>query len=244
MEKPNYYAILPANIRYDNNLKANEKLIYAEITALSNKNGYCYATNNYFAKLYDVHKITVSNWIKNLKEKGYVKVVEIHKKDSKEIQERRIYISQSLIPISEKTNTPLNEKTNTPISENTKDNNTSINTTSKNIYIDDFFNKSWDKYPNKKGKGKISKSKKEEVYKLGDEFLRCIDRYVEEVEEKRKSFPELKYQYGSTFYNSGYVDYLDVNYKDTVEKEGPLGVKPANPNNLGKREEEWDLDDW
>ena len=59
-EKPSYYAIIPANVRYDKNLKANEKLMYGEITALSKKNGICYASNNYFAKLYDVTPQAIS----------------------------------------------------------------------------------------------------------------------------------------------------------------------------------------
>ena len=37
-EQPNYYAIIPATIRYDNNLKPAEKLLYGEITALANRN--------------------------------------------------------------------------------------------------------------------------------------------------------------------------------------------------------------
>ena len=48
----NYYAIIPANVRYDTNLKPNEKLLYGEITALSNQKGFCYAQNQYFAKLF------------------------------------------------------------------------------------------------------------------------------------------------------------------------------------------------
>ncbi len=53
-EDPNYWAILPANVRYDKELAANEKILYAEITALSNKYGFCFAKNKYFAELYGV----------------------------------------------------------------------------------------------------------------------------------------------------------------------------------------------
>ena len=36
-EQPNYYAIIPATVRYDTNLKYAKKLLYGEITALANK---------------------------------------------------------------------------------------------------------------------------------------------------------------------------------------------------------------
>ena len=49
--KSNYYAIIPAVVRYDNKLTDKAKLLYGEITCLSNKEGYCFATNNYFANL-------------------------------------------------------------------------------------------------------------------------------------------------------------------------------------------------
>ena len=74
MEKPNYFAIMPASVRYDKNLKPMEKLIYSEITVLTNFKGYCYATNSYFAKLYGVHKNSISIWINNLIKCGYLKV--------------------------------------------------------------------------------------------------------------------------------------------------------------------------
>ena len=117
-EKPNYYAILPANVRYDDKLKPSEKLLFAEITALSNKHGFCWSTNNYFAELYDVTKVTVSTWISNLVNNGYLQREVIYKKDTKEVLKRK------LIPIKENINTPIKEKI--------KGNTTRFNTTRNN----------------------------------------------------------------------------------------------------------------
>lgn len=77
--------------------------------------------------------------------------------------------------------------------------------------IDVFFNTIWKAYPKKKGKGQVSKTKKAKLYKIGlDEIMRCIDRYKKEIEINNTS--EQYVMYGSTFFNGGYVDYLDENY--------------------------------
>lgn len=135
MEQPSYYSILTANVRYDKELKANEKLLFSEITALSNRNGYCHATNKYFAQLYDKNSSTISDWINHLKQRGYLKVVMI--KDGKQIKERRLFPISN--PIRENPNTPsektvegYSEKAEYPIHKNPKENITSINNTSKN----------------------------------------------------------------------------------------------------------------
>lgn len=137
-EQPNYYAILPSSVRYDNRLKPNEKLLYSEITALSNKTGMCYATNKYFADLYDVENETISRWIKHLKELQYIDIEIIYKNDTKEIDKRVIKING--IPIDQNINTyiPNNQKgycenSQEGIDEKGKENNTSINNTSMNI---------------------------------------------------------------------------------------------------------------
>lgn len=88
-EQPNYYSILTANVRYDNNLKANEKLLFSEITALSNKYGYCTASNKYFSNLFQADERSIRRWISNLKQHGYIKMNLITK--DKEIIARRIY---------------------------------------------------------------------------------------------------------------------------------------------------------
>ena len=74
MEKPGFYAILPSPVRYDRRLSASEKVFFAEITALSDQCGYCYAGNGYFSKLYDTSDRTVQRWVKRLQELGYVAV--------------------------------------------------------------------------------------------------------------------------------------------------------------------------
>ena len=89
-EKPNYYAIIPASVRYDKELRANEKLLYGEITALSNKYGECWASNSYFAKLYNVVPSAIPKWIKDLQDKGYIDVEYIKK--GKEIKSRTIKV--------------------------------------------------------------------------------------------------------------------------------------------------------
>ena len=138
IEKPSYFAIIPANVRYDKELKANAKLLYGEISCLCNSNGQCWATNNYFAELYGVSKETVSRWISQLAKKNYIKVV-ITYQESGEIDKRYISILSTL-PIDEKINTSLqknqegiDEKINRGIDKKVKGNNTSnINNTSNN----------------------------------------------------------------------------------------------------------------
>ena len=73
--KSNYYAIIPATVRYDKGLTDKAKLLYGEITCLCNKEGYCYATNNYFANLYNCTSRAIQFTISKLQEKGYIRVI-------------------------------------------------------------------------------------------------------------------------------------------------------------------------
>ena len=117
-----YYAIIPANVRYDKTLPPNAKLLYGEITALCNEKGYCWASNDYFSKLYEVTKASVSSWISKLVKGKYITVEMEYKKGSKEILHRYIRLFEY----------PIQEKLNTPIQEKLIDNNTNINNTINN----------------------------------------------------------------------------------------------------------------
>jgi DNA-binding transcriptional ArsR family regulator len=128
-----YYAIIPANVRYDKELPANAKLLYGEITALCNEKGYCWAGNEYFAKLYKVSKTSVSKWISKLIEQGYITSEIIYREGSKEILHRYLRIVND--PIEEKlkrSTTKLKE----PLEEKLKENNTTNNTLNNTKNID------------------------------------------------------------------------------------------------------------
>lgn len=91
-QNPNYYAILTAEVRYDKRLSSSAKLLYAEITALTNMNGKCFATNMYFAELYGVSKNSVQKWLTQLEEYGYIERLIQYKPGTKEIEKRLIRV--------------------------------------------------------------------------------------------------------------------------------------------------------
>lgn len=125
-EQPNYYAIIPAEVRYNENLAPNEKLLYGEITALCNKTGQCFATNNYFAELYNVEIETISRWIKHLINNGFItSYVDKENGNVRYIQLNQYLLTNLSIPIDKKINSPIDKKIN---NNNTSSNNTNNNT--------------------------------------------------------------------------------------------------------------------
>ncbi len=88
--KVNYYSVVPAEIKYNNELTERAKLIYGEISSLSNKIGYCFATNSYFAKLYKCTNRTIQNAISKLQEHGFIKVVIENR------NQRKIYLTTNI----------------------------------------------------------------------------------------------------------------------------------------------------
>lgn len=96
-----YYAIIPANIRYDNDIPSNAKLLYSEITALCNAKGYCWADNKYFAELYNVSDRTIYRWISQLIKKGYIFAEYKYKSGTKEIEKRYIKLTGNIDAVYE-----------------------------------------------------------------------------------------------------------------------------------------------
>jgi len=245
MEKPSFFSILTADVRYDPRLKkyADCKVLYSEITSLSNKNGYCHASNRYFAELYERPIPTISRWINILKECGYIKVVMI--KEGKQIKERHIYPLST--PINARVNTPthkrkegINTAVKTPINTDVKENNTSLNNTSINTnsashsnaqcvsQLEEEFEEVWSKYPNKKGKKQAFNHykawRKASVKHTNEYLLERLKVYMTDLQQNSWKHP----MNGSTWFNGRFDDELEVD-----------NPKPAN-----KYEQEGYYDDY
>ncbi len=96
--------------------------------------------------------------------------------------------------------------------------------------ISDFFEDVWKLYPIKKGKGSVSDTQKKKLYSIGlEEMTRAIERYSQDNKDTDKRY----WKHGSTFFNSGYIDYLDKNYED----------KPCEEEQKGE-ESEYDYDNF
>ncbi|WP_019236201.1 helix-turn-helix domain-containing protein [Staphylococcus warneri] len=218
-EQPSYYSIITANVRYDNRLTDSEKILFAEITSLSNKYGYCTASNNYFSKLYEVTKRTISARINNLKKQGYLKIEFDYK--GNEVKQRRMYpMTQTSIPIEENFHRGIEENFSPPIERNFQENNTSNNTTrlnntSNNNSATDVtrerFEQWWKLYDKKKDK-KLTFSK----------FKSCLKKHsfeqiMQGTREYLKTIKDKQYQkYPKTFLtNESYMN----DYSEEIQEE-------------------------
>ena len=220
-------------------LPLEAKGLYAYLASLSDVNDECYPTVDLIRHELGISKDRYYKYMRMLVAAGVVKKVQIKTEDCK--FGRNVYKLTHEVYFSEK---PYTEKSDTessttkiPTAESKDTNNKSINNKSINnknnkqcasdnalkvskAAINDFFESIWKLYPNKKDKGQVSDSKKKALYDIGyDELSRAIERYKAGL--ARDEWRKL--QYGSTFFNSGYIDYLDANYTEPEQTEPEEG---------------------
>ena len=172
MNKPNYYAVITADVRYDKTLIPNAKLLFAEITALCNMNGKCHASTKYFADLYNVSKVSIQKWLKQLEEKNYIKRKVVYKPNSKEIDVRYI----TIIDHSTK------QKLTTSNKDKLTDNITKLNNNITYNNIDD-------------RKLKFE----EQVFQITDVAKDVLEDFVDYWTETNKSNTKMKFEMQKTF---------------------------------------------
>ena len=211
-EKPNYYAVLTSEVRYDNRLSDSEKLLYAEITSLSHKTGECWASNDYFANLYDVSISTIQRRISKLKKLGYIDVKFQYKKGSKEIEKRIVKIATTY---GQNCYGGHSKSAMGGHSKNDLDNNTSIeyyknNNISPIVPLEKWFEEFWSCYPKKVGKSVAKKSYEKKVTseQIHNQILKDL--------EKRKHYEQWKKNNGQFILNpSTYLN--QERWKDEYE---------------------------
>ena len=89
--KPSYWAVLPASVRYDPELPPNAKLLYAELSALADAAGYCFASNEYFAGNFELNVKSIQRLLKALADRGYITVDVVRDAETHAVLERKIF---------------------------------------------------------------------------------------------------------------------------------------------------------
>lgn len=170
--------------------------------------------------------------LKKLKDTGYISTKSTNKYTIYTVNEYQTYIDYGQVA---ETTTAVENGTKMEQTEETCEKSKETCEKSNKKAINECFEKLWKQYPNKRGKGQVSDAKKKVLYQIGEEHIqRALKRYIDGLE---KDASWRKPQNGSTFFNSGYVDYLDENYEKQPEP------KPQrNPASVLECERDYDFD--
>jgi hypothetical protein len=125
----NGYSICFNEWAMDKSIKSELGLLLI-ISGLTAEKGYCYASNEYFAKLFKIDECTVSRRIAKLDKKGYVKLN--YDKSGAYVKSREIRLAKTPTSLGKNVNGTLGENVNGTLGENAIENSTSINTTKEN----------------------------------------------------------------------------------------------------------------
>jgi len=198
--KKSYYAIIPADVRYDKRLTDGAKLLYGEITALCNQKGYCWASNSYFAKLYNKNNSTISRWINQLIKCGYIEREIEYKEGTKEVEKRSLQICIG---------GPLKNEYTPPL-KNAIDNNTSTNNTNEYIveivsYLNDVAGKNY-RHTTRKTQ-QLIKARMNEGFTV-DDFKEVIDKKSKDWKQDKKMN---RYLRPETLFGTKFEGYLNEN---------------------------------
>lgn len=252
-DKPNYYSITPAVVRYDKSLPMGARFMYGEITALTKKDGYCWAGDAYFAELYEVKKATIQNWLRALEQKGYITRERVYKDGTKQIKNRYIKIfdtpmQNNLGTYTKNFDNPTQNNLGTyaknienPMQNNLRDSITSTTTSNntnnkdrakppKPVAKRECFESLWKLYPNKKGKESAFNSYKRSIKDgvTDDEIKQGINNYLAEI--KAKGTPKRYIKHGDTWFRQkGWQDEYDTTPDTAPNRKRPVTVRETLP---------------
>ena len=201
MSNKNWYAVITADVLYDNEITARQKLLIAVISNLSNAKGYCFASNAKLAEYTNTSVRTLQRDLETIEGKYINRVTKL--KSNGEVEFRAltpVYVDKTpMSPMSPPVSVvtpPHDTHDTTPhvtsVIHNNKETNNKYNTPEKEILLNQV-EQIYEVYPNKcpiknRPTDKGSKNK-EQIQTLiknhGFEYVMSAVRF--EVSEKKKS---------------------------------------------------------
>lgn len=125
------YSVIPARVRDDHTLRPNAKLLYGELSALAQAEGYCWAWNARLADTLGIAKRTVEDLLKQLRDRGHIHIEVERDPESQEVLCRKIWICGppgSAVPPPAKNGGRVPAKLGGPPRKNGGENNTGNST--------------------------------------------------------------------------------------------------------------------
>jgi len=206
MEKhQSYYMVIPSEV-WEAPITARAMILYGHICVLANKKKYCYATNSYFEKTMKSSSSSIKRAMKELEDNNLIIREIYYKENSKEIEERKIFLNTGLPKIDPRSIVTDDLR---PIVTVDPDNKTRSNKTRSNSKLDeasvidndkDFYGKIYfrivDAYPKNRignrqhGLKKFNTLSKEEAklaalnlkryLNLAGTFVKSLQNYIDE----------------------------------------------------------------
>lgn len=195
----NYYATIPSWL-LSVDITSGEKVMCILLTALSNKEGYCFATNQYLSEVLGITENAVKLSLGRLERGG---IITIQNKKTKISGNRRIYLSF----IQQNPSSPEIISSLPTNREEKKNQNPKI----KNAAVMEAFKKFYDRYPRKqKQQPAFDIFKRKQLINRVDDLINAAEKYKNSVEGVEMKFVMLP----TTFLNQGvWEEYLEEGEK-------------------------------
>lgn len=255
-------AFIPNALMRYTKISQGAKLCYARLAQFAGQNGEAFPNRETLAFELGVSLSQVKRYIKELKTHGFIEVIEPKGKDKfKHLNNKYCFKWHEIFECNEPSEwvtcepsgrviyepsgrvvceleKPSQNKTAKEIPEPEENHYKENHYKENHNNIVQNFENLWKLYPLKRGKGSISETKKKEIYLVGFEKMKlAIERYIKDTELRREVFPEMNYKNGSTFFNSGYLDFIDDDfeyYKPDIKPK--QNKKPTLATNYEQRE--------
>jgi hypothetical protein len=212
--------------------------MYGEITAMSAKEGYCWASNKYFASLYGVDKRTITRWVTNLKDCGFISIDFIYYTYSKRVKKRKITLTKDFSRGVVKDTSSASDKNvyntvdnnvDTPMDKSGEDNNTRVNTIKDNstsvnngaMVVDSDIINTIDHYHN------ICTTLHHYSFKNIDEFK--IKQFIQSIDDIKKYFEKV---YESNFLSGRNEHWTGCNFLWLIDSNNVEKVLNGNYDNI------------